>query len=343
MNRPESTDRDIELLLSEPPPSVIEALGRLPGDFLVLGAGGKMGTTTAVMLRRGLVAAGRDDARVSAVSRFSRPQARQALAHFGVQTIPCDLADHAQVAALPDAPNVLYLAGQKFGTSEAPEATWIQNTVVPAIVAARYRHSRIVAFSTGCVYPFMPVVGPGATEDVPVAFVGEYASSCVGRERVFTHFARQFGTRQLLFRLNYAVELRYGVLVDIALKVWRGEPLDVTMGHLNCIWQGDACARAILCLEHVANPPRILNVTGPEKLAVRALAAEFGRRFNRTPVLTGQEAATAWLADASESVRLFGPPETPLPRMLDLIARHIDADGPLLEKPTYFGARDGRF
>jgi nucleoside-diphosphate-sugar epimerase len=337
------TDRDIEWLLSTPTPAVIAAVTRLPGDFMVLGVGGKMGTTTALMLRRGLDAADRRDSNVLGVSRFSRAEARDELEQLGIRTLACDLGDATQVAALPAAANVLYLAGQKFGTDSAPELTWIQNTVVPALVAQRFRDSRIVVFSTGCVYPFVATDGPGASEREPVAFLGEYASTCVGRERVFTHFSKQFGTPQLIYRLNYAVELRYGVLVDIAQKVQRGETVDVTMGWLNCIWQGDACARAIQCLEHTASPPRILNITGTEKLSVRALAEEFGRRLGRAAIITGTEAPTAWLADASESVRLFGPPETPLPRVLDLITDYVGQGGRLLGKPTHFEARDGKF
>jgi nucleoside-diphosphate-sugar epimerase len=338
-----STDREIELLLSTPTRGAVETVKALPGDFMVLGVGGKMGTTTAVMLRRALDEAGRLDAVVIGVSRFSRPAARAELEGLGVRTLSCDLADPAQVAALPAVANVLYLAGQKFGTDGAPGLTWIQNTYVPALVAQRCRDSRIVVFSTGCVYPFVPVTGLGANEHEPVAFLGEYASTCVGRERVFSHYASEYGTKQLMYRLNYAVELRYGVLVDIALKVARGEPVDVTMGWLNCIWQGDACARAIQCLAQVANPPAVLNITGPEKLSIRALAEEFGRRLDRPPVFTGTEATTAWLADARESIKLFGPPEVSVSRMLELITAHVGAGGRLLGKPTHFEARSGKF
>lgn len=337
------TDREIELLLSTPTRGAIEAVASLPGNFMVLGVGGKMGTTTAVMLRRALDTTGRLDAVVTGVSRFSRPEARAELELLGVRTLSCDLADAAQVAALPATPNVLFLAGQKFGTDSAPELTWVQNTIVPALVAQRFRDSRLVVFSTGCVYPFVPVTGPGANEREPVAFLGEYASTCVGRERVFTHFSKLFGTPQLMYRLNYSVELRYGVLVDIAQKVQRGEPVDVTMGWLNCIWQGDACARAIQCLAHTASPPRLLNITGPEKLSIRALAEEFGRQLGCAPVLTGQEAPTAWLADASESTKLFGSPETSVPRMMELITAHVRQGGRLLGKPTHFEARNGKF
>ena len=338
-----TTDREIELLLSTPTAGAVEAVKGLSGDFMVLGVGGKMGTTTAVMLRRALDLAGRRDATVTGVSRFSRVEARRELEELGVKTLSCDLADPAQVGALPTAPNVLFLAGQKFGTDSAPGLTWIQNTYVPALVAQRFRDSRIVVFSTGCVYPFVPVTGPGATEREPVAFIGEYASTCVGRERVFSHYAAEHGTRQLMFRLNYAVELRYGVLVDIALKVSRGEPVDLTMGWLNCIWQGDACARAIQCLGHVANPPKLLNITGAEKLSVKALALDFGQRLGREPHFTGTEAGTAWLADASESLKLFGPPEVSVAQMMDHITSHVTAGGRLLGKPTHFEARSGKF
>lgn len=343
MNAAAMTDHEIETFLSTPGPEVIEAIRRLDGDFMILGVAGKMGTTIAVMLRRALEAAGRPETTVSGVSRFNRPGARAELESFGVRTIACDLADPAQVAALPPAANVLYLAGQKFGTDDAPGLTWIQNTFVPALVARQFRASRLVVFSTGCVYPFMPIEGPGANEAEPVAFLGDYASSCIGRERIFSGFAHQFGTRQLFFRLNYSVELRYGVLVDIAVKVRDGVPIDVTMGWLNCIWQGDACARAIQSLEHAASPPRILNVTGPEKLGIRALAEEFGRRLNRAPVMVGTEAPTAWLADASESLRLFGPPKLPVSRMIELVADHVRGNGRLLGKPTHFETRSGKY
>lgn len=337
------TDGEILQLLSEPTVGLLESVRRLAGDFVVLGAGGKMGPTLSVMLRRALDAVGRHDAEVLAVSRFGQESARAELEAARVSTWRCDLTCADQVAALPRKSQVLYLSGQKFGTEAAPGATWVQNTMVPALVAAHFRDSGIVVFSTGCVYPFMPVDGPGADENEPVAFLGEYASSCVGRERIFNYFASKHGTRQLMFRLNYAVELRYGVLVDIAVKVRDGVPVDVTMGWLNCIWQGDACARAIQCLEHVANPPRALNVTGPERLRVRDLALAFGERLGRMPVFTGTEAPTAWLADASASMRLFGAPTMSLGAMLDLIAAHVAGHGRLLNKPTHFEVRNGQF
>jgi len=337
------TDHEIEALLSTPTKGALDAVANLPGDFLVLGVGGKMGTTTAVMLRRALDAVGRRDAVVTGVSRFSRADARTELESWGVRTQACDLAEAAQLQTLPAVPNVFYLAGQKFGTSSAPEVTWIQNTLVPALVAQRFRDSRIVVFSTGCVYPFTPVTGNGSKEGDELAFLGEYASTCVGRERIFTHHSKLYGTPQLIYRLNYAVELRYGVLVDLALKVLRGETVDVTMGWLNCIWQGDACARALQCLGHTASPPRILNVTGSEKLSVRALATEFARRLGRDAIIVGEEAPTAWLADASQSIALFGPLETAVEKMVEMISDYVIGGGKLLGKPTHFEARNGQF
>ena len=342
MTKAPLNDHDIEQLLSQPTPGVVDAVKRLEGDFMVLGVGGKMGTTTAVMMRRALDAAGKK-AKVYGVSRFSRPEAKTELEQCGIIPVSCDLADAAQVAKLPEAANVEYLAGQKFGTDSAPDETWIQNTVVPSYVAQKFRNSRIVVFSTGCVYPFTPVGGRGAVESTPVAFLGEYASTCVGRERVFTHYARKYGTKELIFRLNYSVELRYGVLVDIGQRVLAGESVDITMNVFNLIWQGDACARAIECLLHVENPPKILNVTGPEKITLREVAERFGRIFGRAPSFTGTPADSAWHSDASESTRLFGPVTKSLDEMIGMVADHLKAGGHLLGKPTHFETRDGKF
>jgi nucleoside-diphosphate-sugar epimerase len=336
------TDHAIEELLSTPTAGAIETVRQLDGDYVVLGVGGKMGTSLAVMLRRALDAAGKKSATVLGVSRFRRSEARRELESFGVKTLAADLAHRGDVAALPQVANVLYLAGHKFGTESAPGETWLQNVVVPALVAPHFRDARIVVFSTGCVYPFVPTDGPGAGEATPLAFLGEYASTCVGRERVFAHMAEAFGTRQLMFRLNYAVELRYGVLVDVADKVRRGEPIDLTMGAFNWIWQGDAVARAIQCLAHAANPPKALNVTGP-KVAIRHIAEEFGRIFGRAPVLMGHEAGSAWLADPAESLRLFGPPTVSLAQIMPMIATYLSGGGRMLGRPTHFETRDGKF
>jgi nucleoside-diphosphate-sugar epimerase len=313
------------------------------GDVIVLGAGGKMGPTLARMVRRGLDEIRHRKRRVIAVSRFSSASAAQSLRGHGVETIACDLLDRAAVNALPDAPNVIFMAGQKFGTSEAPELTWVMNTLVPAIVAERFAKSRIVVFSTGCVYPLMPADGRGAREDDPLTPPGEYANSCVGRERVFAHFAKQHGTRALMFRLCYAIELRYGVLLDVAQKVAQGLPVDVSMGFANVIWQGDANARAIQCLAHTASPPAALNVTGLERVSIRELAMRFGERLGRAAIITGTENPSAWIWDASRSYGLFGPPAVTLDEMIEATAQWMKLGGETIGKPTHFEVQDGKF
>jgi len=335
-------DRAIESALSTPTEGAIAAVARLDGDHVVLGASGKMGVTLAAMTRRALDAAGRKDTRVLGVARFRDAGARALLESFGVEPVACDLGDFDAVNRLPVAANVQYLAGQKFGTSDAPEDTWIENTVVPSHVARRFRDSRIVVFSTGCFYPLAPVASAGSDERTPPGFLGEYAITCIGRERVFTHYSKRHGTRALLFRLNYSVEQRYGVLVDVGAAVLAGRPLDLAMGAINVIWQRDACARAIQCLLHVASPPTPLNVTG-DKISIRPVAEKFGAIFGRTPIFTGAPHATAWHIDPAESYRLFGPPETPLDAMIAAVAEHLQAGGRLLGKPTHFEVRDGTF
>ena len=337
------TEEQLEEALSRPTPGVLDTLRSLEGDIMVLGAGGKMGPTLARMARRALDDIRRRERRVIAVSRFSSPKAARSLHEHGVETIPCDLLDRDAVGALPEVPNVIFMAGQKFGTSDAPELTWAMNTVVPAIVAGRFRHSRIVVFSTGCVYPLMPVSGPGAREDAPLTPPGEYANSCVGRERVFEHFARQHGTRALMFRLCYAIDLRYGVLMDVAQKVAAGEPVDVTMGHANVIWQGDASARAIQCLAHTASPPAALNVTGMERVSIRDLAMRFGAKLGRRANIVGAEAPTAWTWDATRSYELLGPPAVSLEEMIDATARWLKLGGRTIGWPTHFEVQDGKF
>jgi len=342
MNPIHSLD-DLEDALSRPTPGMRDTLRGLEGDVMVLGAGGKMGPTLARMVRRGLDEIGQSQRRVMAVSRFSSAGAMRGLQQHGVETIACDLMDRAVVEALPDAANIIFMAGQKFGTSEAPELTWVMNTLVPAIVAERFAKSRIVVFSTGCVYPLVPADGPGSREGDVLGPPGEYASSCVGRERVFTHFAKQHGTQALLLRLCYAIDLRYGVLCDVAAKVARGLPVDVTMGAAHVIWQGDANARAIQCLAHTASPPPALNVTGLERVAVRWLAQRFGELLEREPIVAGNEGGTAWLWDAARSYELFGPPAVSLDEMIEATARWVRQGGATLGKPTHFETRDGRF
>ncbi len=333
------TEEALEEVLSRPTPGVVELLAGLPSDLLVLGAGGKMGPSLARMARRALG----DRHRVIAVSRFKDPAGRQALEQAGVTTIAADLRDPAAVAQLPDAPDLVFMAGQKFGTNAAPAATWAMNALVPALVATRYPGRRFVVFSTGNVYPLVPVSSRGAREDHPVGPVGEYAMSCVARERLFEDAASRAGTRVTIVRLNYANDLRYGVLVDLARRVLTGEPIDLSMGQVNLIWQGDANARALQCLALAASPATILNVTGPEILSVRALARRIGQCAGREPVFSGVEAGDSLLSDASRSVELFGPPVVSVDTMIQWTVSWLKKGGRVLGKPTHFEERQGQF
>ena len=338
------SERELDDHLSEPRQATIDALRRTPGDLIILGVGGKMGPTLARMARRATATAdGGPQRRVMGVSRFSSSGAEQDLHDAGVETIRCDLADRDAVAALPDAPNVIYMAGQKFGTRDAPSRTWISNVVVPAIVGERFARSRIVAFSTGNVYPLVAAAGRGASETDATGPVGEYAATCVGRERVFEYLAEAKGTRVAIVRLNYAIDLRYGVLTDIATALLRSTPIPLAMGHVNIIWQRDANRAALELLPLAATPPLIVNVTGAETLSVRDIAARLGRRLGVEPRFAGSEASDALLSDTSRMRQLLGPPEMSLDLMLDWVAAWVRDGRPLLGKPTHFTARDGVF
>jgi nucleoside-diphosphate-sugar epimerase len=337
------TEAELDEALSRPTAGVLDTLNRISGDVLVLGASGKMGPTLARMLRRAMDDMGQPQRRVIAVARFSNAGSETKLRQHGVDTIACDLTDRAAVAALPEAPNVIFMVGQKFGTSDAPELTWVVNTIVPAIIAERYARSRIVVFSTGCVYPLMPSDSSGARESDPLTPPGEYANSCVGRERVFEHFAKTQGTHLLMFRLCYAIDLRYGVLHDIARKVWQGEPVDVSMGVANVIWQGDANARAIQCLAFTDHPPIAVNVTGLTPIRIRDVALRFGELLGKAPQITGSESAKAWIWDASKSYAWFGPPSVSEDEMIQATAQWIKQGGGTLGKPTHFEVQDGQF
>jgi nucleoside-diphosphate-sugar epimerase len=328
----------LEELLARPSAALAGDLARLDGDILVLGAGGKMGPTLSWMARRAAPAR-----RVVAVARFGEKGVRAALEQRGVETIACDLLDRAAVERLPQFANVVFMAGRKFGAEDDLPLTWAMNVHVPAIVAAVFRRARIVAFSTGCVYPFVPIDGGGASEETPPDPPGEYAMSCVGRERMFEYFSQAHATPGRLFRLNYAIDLRYGVLHDIARKVRYGMPVDVSTGHVNVIWQGDACAQALRTLLHCTSPTTPLNVSGPLTLSVRALAHEFAARFGRTANVVGTEAPTAWLTNTQRAQNLFGAPEVSLETMLDWTADWVARDMPSLDKPTKFEVRDGRY
>jgi len=330
---------ELDELLSRPRRGTIEALNACPGDVIVLGAGGKMGPTLSRMAAR----AASGSRRVIAVSRWSSADAERELNEAGVETIRCDLLDRAAVAQLPDAPNVIFMAGQKFGTASAPTVTWAMNTIVPANCAERYRESRIVAFSTGNVYALTPIDVGGSRENDPLGPVGEYAASCVGRERVLELTAEQHGTRVAIVRLNYAIDLRYGVLVDIALRVHGDDAVPLGMGYVNVIWQGDANRVALECLPHAASPPFVVNVTGRDVLSVRTVAEWFGARFGRPARFAGSENADALLSNTERMRTMFAPPEITLEQMLEWVAEWVERGGPVLGKPTRFEARDGRF
>lgn len=332
----------LDEFLATPTDGVVDLLQRHDADVLVAGAGGKMGGTLCLMLAEGMRLAG-IKRKVKAVSRFSSAASRSLLESHGVETLPCDLIDRDEVDALPDAPLVIFMAGQKFGTSDTPELTWAMNTVVPANVCERFRRSRIAAFSTGCVYSLTTVESGGSREDSPTAPPGEYAFSCLGREGVFRYFSKRHSTPVALVRLNYSVEPRYGVPVDIAQRILTGQPVDLTMGHVNIIWQRDACAHAIQCLDLAGSPAVPVNITGPDTLPVRTLAEELGKRLGKTPRFTGSEGTLAWLNDASFSHSKFGPPPTRLSEMLDWIAAWLQHGGGVLNKPTHFEAADGKF
>lgn len=333
------TEHELDDLLSTPRAETIAALEACPGDVIILGAGGKMGPTLARMAAR----ARPDARRVIAVSRWSSGGAERALNDEGIETIRCDLLDPDAVARLPDAPNVIFMAGQKFGTSDAPAMTWAMNTVVPANCAHRYRDSRIVAFSTGNVYPLTPVERGGSREEDTFGPVGEYAASCVGRERIFELYAARHGTRVAIFRLNYAIALRYGVLVDVALRVHRREAVPLEMGYVNVIWQGDANRIALECLPHAASPPFVVNVTGAETLSVRAVAEWFGDRFDRPVRCAGVERPDALLSNTARMRQTFAAPDVSIEQMREWVAQWIEQGGSLLGKATRFEARDGRF
>jgi nucleoside-diphosphate-sugar epimerase len=327
---------ELEDFMTQPTRELEADLARADGDILVLGVGGKMGPTLARMASR----AGK---RVIGVARFSEKGLKEKLEKSGIECIPCDLLDRAAVERLPRVKNVVFMAGHKFGAAGDPSFTWAMNVAVPLMVAETFRDSRIVAFSTACVYPFTDVTGAGTPEDTPtLPPPGDYATSCVGREQMFRHVSQRHGTPGRLVRLSYAIDMRYGVLYDVAQSVFAGEPVALGMGYANVIWQGDANEQILRLLAHCTSPTTPINVSGP-KTSVRWLAEEFGRRFSKKPSFSGQEAKTAWLIDTAAADRLLGAPRVPIQTMIDWVADWVTRGGPSLGKPTHFETRDGKY
>lgn len=333
---------ELDDLLSQPTDAVVETLHKFSGDVVILGVAGKMGPTLTRMVRKASNQSG-TPRRVIGVARFSDPEVATRLQGWGIETIAADLLDRQQVARLPEAPLVVYMAGRKFGSTGQESLTWAMNAYLPALVCERYRDSRIVAFSTGNVYGYVPVSSGGSRETDPLRPVGEYAQSCLARERMFEHFSQTQGTPTAIIRLNYACELRYGILVDLALQVWRNEPIDLTMGAFNILWQADANAHALCALADCGSPAVPINVTGPETLRVRDVCEQLGRLLNRTPQFVGTESVDALLNDASAALERYGSPRVSAEQLLVWIADWIRRDAPRLDKPTHFASRDGRF
>ena len=325
-----------------PSAALIEDIKKIEGDILILGAGGKIGPSIARLAKQAIDDAGLDT-RVIGVSRFSEPGLTAELNAEGIETIVADILEDHQLQALPEVENVLYLAGTKFGTSGNEPYTWAMNTYLPGRVAEKFRNSKIVVYSTGNVYPFTTVASGGATEELRADPVGEYGQSCLGRERMFQHFSSIYGTKLLIYRLNYAIDFKYGVLLEVAKSVLAGKAIDLSTGHVNVIWQGDANEMAIRSLLHCEAPSKILNITGPETVSLRWLAGEFGRIFNTVPKFVNEEQPSALLSNAAESFRLFGYPHTTLKQMIGITAQWLLEGGKTINKPTHFQERKGQF
>jgi nucleoside-diphosphate-sugar epimerase len=337
-----ATEQQLEDLLSEPSVADAEAMRALEGDLLILGVAGKMGPSLARRARKACQLAGVKK-RITGVARFSIPGTREFLEERGVETITADLLDPEALAALPEAENVIFMTGRKFGSTGSEHLTWAMNVFLPGVAAERFRNARIVAFSSGNVYPLMPVLQGGATESTPPAPVGEYAQSALGRERMLEYFSSRYGTPVTILRLNYAIDLRYGVLLDVGQKVFERRQVDLSMGHANVIWQGDANSVCLRSFALCQSPPAILNLTGPEIISIRWLARRFGERFGIDPILEGTESDSALLNNAARCHRLFGYPSVTIEQMIEMVADWIGLGGATLNKPTHFETRDGRF
>jgi nucleoside-diphosphate-sugar epimerase len=337
------TDIDqLEDDLSKPTEPLIDILRQNRGDIIVLGVGGKMGPTLARMAKRASETAG-VSRRIIGVSRFPNPDLPQRLQKVGIEPISADLLNRKDLAGLPDAPNIVFMAGMKFGSTGQEALTWAMNTYLPGMVCERYPHSRIVAFSTGNIYGLTPVSGGGSRETDPPNPLGDYAMSCLGRERIFEHFSRAMKIPMAIIRLNYAVEPRYGVLVDVARKVWEEKPIDISMAYANVIWQQEANAMSLLALTHTESPPKFFNVAGPQIIQIRDVAEEFGKLMGRTVQFTGTESPDALLSNGESTYKLLGRPQVMVDTMAKRIADWIMGGGEGLDKPTHFESRDGRF
>lgn len=332
----------LEELLSEPTAAVIDMFGSMAGDVLVLGAAGKMGPSLARMAKRASDAAG-TKRRIIAVSRFSNSAEKANFQRHGIETIRADLLDPQQLQALPDAPNVIYMAGMKFGAMGQVPLTWAMNAHLPAMVCRRYPKSRIAAFSTGNLYGLVPIVRGGSVETDLLRPLGEYATSCLGRERMFEYFSGHLGTPVSLIRLYYATEMRYGVIVDLATKIWQGAPIPLSMGNFSAIWQGDANAMALLSLQHAASPAFVVNVSGPETLSVRAVCQTLAALMHKDVTFEGEESPDALLSNAQLCHQLFGYPQVTISQVIRWIADWVMRGGASLSKPTHFEVRDGNY
>lgn len=344
MNYPKAikTKKELEDLLSIPSPELIEMMKRLQGDIMILGIGGKMGVTLGRQAVNAIAAA-QVDKKVFGVSRFSNQAAREQLESCGVKTIACDLLNPEETAKLPQIKNIIYMAGRKFGTQGTEELTWAMNALVPGYVGTHFKNSNVVVFSTGCVYPLVDAASGGCTEEIPPAPVGEYAQSCLGRERIFSYCSKKFGTKVLLFRLNYAIDLRYGVLHDIGQQVYNDQPVNNNVGYFNIIWQGDANSQALRCLEHCTSPATPLNITGPEIITVEHIAEQFGKLMGKEISYTGKPGDKCYLNNSAKATELFGKPQINVEQMIKWQAAWLMQGGSSLGKPTHFEVNNGKF
>lgn len=334
--------KSLEDVMTAPSERLIEDIKKMEGNIMILGIGGKMGPTMAKLAKRAIDAAGIYK-KVIGVSRFSSGSLQKALEEEGIETIAADLMDEEQLSSLPKEKNIIFMAGNKFGTTGNEHLTWAMNSYLPGRVAEHFKDSRIVAFSTGNVYPLVPVLQGGCDESHPVGPVGEYGQSSLGRERVFTYFSKKHQTPLAIFRLNYAIDMRYGVLLEIAKSVFNSKPIDLTMGHVNVIWQGDANEYALRSLLLANTSPEIINVTGPETLPVRWIAEEFGKQFGKEPVFVGSEQETALLNNASKSHKLFGYPKVSIRELIEWTGDWVANERETIDKPTHFQERKGQF